>query len=102
MAETLNTHENGNCANRVLVAVNHFKPISPDWLLNKYKGLREPNEKRDSEYSPLHDSIMDAISSNLHEYAPEAFGAAWTSSMFPERLTKEIMRIMEQQINRGF
>jgi len=102
MEETSNTHENGNCANRVLVEVNHFKPISPDWLLNKYKGLRESNEKRDSEYSPLHDSIMDAISSNLHEYAPESFGAAWTSSMFPERLTKEIMRIMEQQINRGF
>jgi len=80
-----------------MVSINYFAPISSDWLIEKYEGLREPDEKRDKEYSPLHDSIMSAISSNLKEYAPNSFSEAWTGSMFPERLTKEILRLVEQQ-----
>lgn len=81
---------------------NHFAPSSSDWLISKYKGLREPDEKRDKDFSPLHDSIMEAIYSNLIEYNKEQFHQVWSQSMFPERLTKEILRLVEQQIQRGF
>ena len=88
-------------AKPMLCAVNHFAPISPEWLLSKYKGLREPDEKRDKEFSPLHDSIMTAIQNNLLEYNKGQFNEVWSSSMFPERLTKEILRLVELQIQRG-
>ena len=87
--------------NTVLCAVNHFAPASSEKLMSNYKGLRNVNEKRDNKYSPLYDSIMSAIYSNLKEYNPDELGAVWTSSIFPERLTKEILRLVEQQIQRG-
>jgi len=90
-----------NVSIKAVISINHFAPISPDWLLSQYKGLREVDEKRDKEYSPLHDSIMSAISANLKEHNPNDFGAVWTSSMFPERLTKEILRLVELQMQRG-
>jgi hypothetical protein len=77
-----------------------FMPKSPDFISSKYKGLRSPDNNRDKTYSPLHDSIMDAISENLQEHASESFSKVWSSSMFPERLTKEILRLVEDQINR--
>jgi hypothetical protein len=78
----------------------HCNPKSPDFISSKYKGLRSPDNNRDKTYSPLHDSIMDAISENLQEHASESFSKVWSSSMFPERLTKEILRLVEDQINR--
>lgn len=95
------TTSSSNSTNAVLCAVNHFAPASPDWLLSNYKGLRDTDEKRDKDYSPLHDSIMNAISSNLLEHNKEQFPQVWSQSMFPERLTKEILRLVEQQIQRG-
>ena len=77
-----------------------FMPKSPDFISSKYKGLRSPDNNRDKTYSPLHDSIMDAISENLQEHASESFSKVWSSSMFAERLTKEILRLVEDQINR--
>lgn len=95
------TTSSPNSTNAVLCAVNHFAPASPDWLLSKYKGLREPDEKRDKDFSPLHDSIMTAIQNNLLEHNKEQFRQVWSNSMFPERLTKEILRLVELQIQRG-
>ena len=88
-------------AKPMLCAVNHFSPSSPDWLLSKYKGLREPDENRDNNFSPLHDGIMTAIQNNLLEHNKEQFREVWSNSMFPERLTKEILRLVELQIQRG-
>ena len=90
-----------NINSNVLIAINHFPPSSPEGLLKTYKGLREPNELRDLEYSPLHDSIMEAISSNLKEHSKGTFDQIWTSSLFPERVTKEILRLFEMQLQRG-
>lgn len=82
--------------------INSLKPESPKWLLDKYKKLREEDEKRDKDFSPIHDAIMNAISSNLKEYCDEeVFSKAWTSSMFPERLTKEILRLIEELSNKS-
>jgi len=78
--------------------INYFIPKSSDNLIKEYKGLREPIEGRDKKYSPLHDSIISAIGRNLEKYAPDSFNDAWTSSIFPERLTLEIMRLCEEQI----
>lgn len=80
------------------ISINFFLPHSPQFLLDKYEGLRDADKERDKAYSPLHDGILSAIAENLKEYCPKAFTAAWTSSMFPERLTKEILRLVEQQI----
>jgi hypothetical protein len=82
--------------------INHFKPASHDHILREYKGLREPDAERDEFCSPLHDSIMGAISSNLREYAPSAYDAAWTTTLFPERLTKEVLRLCEEQMAVSF
>lgn len=82
--------------------INHFAPASEEFLLSKYKGLRELDEKRDEEYSALHDGIMNAIESNLFEHNKEQFHEVWSSSVFPERLTKEILRLVEEQIQRNF
>ena len=78
--------------------INYFKPNSPANLLKEYKGLREPDNERDLKYSQLHDSVMNAIESNLGKYAPDAFDDVWMDSIFPERLTLEIMRLCEEQI----
>ena len=78
--------------------INHFKPHSPEYLLENYKEIREPNVERDEYYSPLSDAIMSAIRANLEEHNPECIELAWTGSLFPERLTKEILRIVEKQI----
>lgn len=94
-------HVSPAIAKPMLCAVNHFAPASPEWLLSNYKGLRDIDEKRDKDFSPLHDSIMNAISSNLLEHNKEQFHQVWSQSMFPERLTKEILRLVEQQIQRG-
>lgn len=78
--------------------INYFKPESPDCLLKKYQAIRMPDPFRDADYSPVQDAIMGAICRNLEEYAPEAFERAWTSSLFPERLTKEVLRLFEKQL----
>lgn len=101
MNETTKTDETAIAGSDMLCCVNYFAPKSPEWLLKTYKGLRESDEKRDLDYSPLHDSIMNAICENLREYCPEAFTNAWSASLFPERLTKEILRLVEQQIQRN-
>lgn len=78
---------------------NSIKPISHPKLLAEYKGLREPDERRDKNFSPLQDGIMSAICRNLKNHTDaEAFDKAWTSSLFPERATKEILRLVEQFI----
>ena len=78
--------------------INHFKPHSPDYLLKSYREIREPDTERDEGYSPLHDAIFWAIFSNLKQHCPEYLGAVYARSLFPERLAKEIMRIVEKQI----
>ncbi len=82
--------------------INYFEPKSPKFLLDEYKELRDPEPERDKDYSPLHDAIISAISKNIKEYCPDAYDQAWTSSLFPERLTDEILRLVEKQIIRGF
>lgn len=82
--------------------LNSFEPKSPEWLFSQYTGLRPADKERDPKYSALHDSIMSAIASNLKEYAPDAFDKVWSRSLFPERLTKEILRLCEQQISITF
>ena len=77
--------------------INHFKPHSSNVLLSEYKEIRAANPERDESYSPLFDAIMDAIYHNLFNYAQHA-ECTWTNSFFPERLSKEILRIFEQQI----
>lgn len=78
-----------------------FQPSSPDWLSSEYKGLREPNEERDNYSCPLADGIMTAIQNNLRKYAEDQYSKLWRASIFPERLTKEILRLVEQQFERS-
>ena len=80
------------------IKINYFKPISADFLLENYEDLRPRDDKRDGEYCPIHDSIMRAISKNLKEHNPDQFNEVWTGSLFPERLTKEVLRLFEAWI----
>ena len=75
------------------MAINDIKPESPQWLLDKYEDLKEDRD----DYSGLHDSIMGAIYKNLIEYKGVEEGSRiWTQGLFPERLTKEILRLVEK------
>jgi len=79
------------------IEINTLLPVSSKIELEKYKPIRQPNEARDANYSPQHDAIMTAIWDRLQEFGnKEVADNIWTSSLFPERLTKQILRIIEQ------
>ena len=81
--------------------INDLNPKSPKELIDKYNGLREKNEDRDDRYSPLHDGIMNAVAVNLREHCDsDVYYKAYTSSLFPERLAKEVLRLVEQHEER--
>ncbi len=86
-------HSNG-------IKYNSITPVSQTEELSKYQPIRDANLMRDSKCSPLHDCIMDAICERLKEYGDrETFNKLWTSSLFPERLTKQLLRITENFLN---
>lgn len=77
--------------------INTLMPASQKSELDKYKPVRGPDNGRDNNFSPVHDAIMSAIWDRLQEYGDkEVIDKIWNSSMFPERLTKQILRIIEQ------
>lgn len=88
---------NPNAGEKETVEYNYIKPISHKTELDKYEKIRDSDISRDSTCSPLHDAFISAICDRLHEYgAKEHFDSLWTSSLFPERLAKQCLRITEQ------
>ena len=76
---------------------NTIAPKSSKIELSSYDRLRKPDSTRDENYSPLFDSIMGAVCDTLKTHTdPEIFQKAWTSSMFPERISKRILRLVEE------
>lgn len=68
--------------------------------IDGYIQIREPEPDRDLRYSPLFDCIMCSIGDRLNEFTDkETFRKVWSESMFPERLAKQILRIIEQHSN---
>lgn len=80
------------------IKFNSILPTSPEYLIEEYKGLRDAEPKRDEMFSPLHDSILTALSSNLDKYAKGDVKERIWMTMFPERAAKEILRLVEQFI----
>lgn len=76
----------------------YYLPKTPKKIADTFVVLRQQNPARDHEYSPLFDSIMTAISDQLKEHAPEAFNMVWTSSLFPERISQNVLRLVEQEV----
>jgi hypothetical protein len=80
---------------------NSISPVSEEKLLTEYSHLREPNSARDDSYSPLFDTIMHNICEHLKIYGDqEIYEKMWTSNIFPERLSKAILRVVEEYIIR--
>lgn len=68
--------------------------------IEKYIPIRNPEPSRDKDFSPVFDCIMCAIADRLKEFTDrETFEKVWTQSLFPERLSKQILRIIEEQNN---
>jgi len=76
---------------------NSIAPVSSKNELETYKDLPEANTDRANKYSPLFDACMNAIWDRIQEFGTkETISQLWTSSLFPERLAKQFLRIVEK------
>lgn len=78
---------------------NSILPKSSESQLKDIEGLREKDNIRDSEYSPLFDAILNNIQKQAEILLDkETYRKVWTRSIFPERLAKAILRNCEEFI----
>ena len=83
------------------IEYNSIKPKSSKFELERYRAIRESDPIRDKDYSPIHDACLNAICETLKEFTDkETFDKVWTSSLFPERLTKRFLRLHEEAMNK--
>lgn len=76
---------------------NSIQPTSSKMELVKYISIRQPETSRDKDCSPLFDAAMCAVADRLKEFTDrETFNKVWTSSLFPERISKQFLRLAEQ------
>lgn len=76
----------------------YYLPKTPKKIADTFVVLRQPKPDRDKDYSALFDSVMSAVCSQLKEHAPDAFNIVWTSSLFPERISQNVLRLVEQEV----
>jgi len=76
----------------------YYLPKTPKKIADTFVVLRQPKPDRDKDYSALFDSVMSAVCNQLKEHAPDAFNIVWTSSLFPERISQNVLRLVEQEV----
>lgn len=93
----------GKDVEQELKIYNTILPISNESLLGEYVRLSQKDAEREKEYSNLQDCIMSNICKHLKLYGKNnEYDSLWTASLFPERLTKAILRITEEYIEQNY
>jgi hypothetical protein len=79
---------------------NTIKPTSHELHIEEHIKLGEVYQPREENFSNIHDCIMANIGQHIKLYGDqETYNKLWSTSLFPERLTKAILRAMEQYID---